>query len=206
MTAEELTVAGAVRVADVARTLNDARPLRETLDAICSRVAGLPGCDFATIRLEELPGGPMRVWGSFGMKPEYLEWIEEVDRGTVSFLADLERLVGAVVIVEPLPETSEPMIYCLTTGADPDSCSLPAISQPGTAEVEARWERLAGVSTISLDDLICPLGTCPAMTHGLQTHLDAHHLSGKYARYLAHPLDAYLRARGIVLATGEVAQ
>ena len=75
-----LTVAGAVRVADVARTLNETRPLHETLEAICSRVAGLPGCDFVTIRLEELPGGQLRVWAAYGMKPEYLEWIEEVTR------------------------------------------------------------------------------------------------------------------------------
>jgi hypothetical protein len=65
---------------------------------------------------------------------------------------------------------------------------------------------MPGISAISVDDLICPLGTCPAMVHGIQTHRDAHHLAGTYARYLAHPVDAYLRARGIVLATGEVSQ
>lgn len=80
-TGDGLTVAGAVRVADVARALDETRPLRETLDAICGRVAGLPGCDFVTIRMEEGPGGPLRVWGAYGMKPEYLEWIEEVARG-----------------------------------------------------------------------------------------------------------------------------
>lgn len=80
LTAGGLTVAGAVRVADVARTLNETRPLRETLNAICSRVAGLPGCDFVTIRMEERPAGPLREWAAYGMKPEYLEWIEEVGR------------------------------------------------------------------------------------------------------------------------------
>jgi peptidoglycan/LPS O-acetylase OafA/YrhL len=131
-------------------------------------------------------------------------WLEEVSRGTESFLADLKPLVGRVVVVEPLPETAEPMIDCLSTGADPDSCSLPAVSQPGTDVVEAVWESLPGVTTISIDDLICPLGTCPAMVNGIPTHRDSHHLAGSYARYLAHPLDAYLRARGIVLDEGEV--
>jgi SGNH domain (fused to AT3 domains) len=122
----------------------------------------------------------------------------------VSFSADLTPLVGRVVLVEPLPETAESMIYCLSTGADPDSCALPAVSLPGTAAVEAAWESLPGVTTISVDDLICPLGTCPAMVNGIPAHRDSHHLAGSYARYLAHPLDAYLRARGILLDKGEV--
>jgi SGNH domain (fused to AT3 domains) len=108
----------------------------------------------------------------------------------VSSSADLTPLVGRVVLVEPLPETAESMIYCLSTGADPDSCALPAVSLPGTAAVEAAWESLPGVTTISVDDLICPLGTCPAMVNGIPAHRDSHHLAGSYARYLAHPLDA----------------
>jgi peptidoglycan/LPS O-acetylase OafA/YrhL len=169
------------------------------------RVAAREHPDIAILVSRSIVKRPLEIDGAL-VDPGGPGWIAEVDHGTVSFLADLKPLVGSIVVVEPLPETSEPMIYCLTTGADPDSCSLPAISQPGTDELEARWEDMPGISAISVDDLICPLGTCPAMVHGIQTHRDAHHLAGKYARYLAHPLDAYLRARGVVLPTGEVSQ
>jgi hypothetical protein len=167
------------------------------------RVAARERPDIAFLVSRSIVKRPLEIDGAF-VNPGAPGWLTEVDRGTVSFLADLKPLVGSIVVVEPLPETSEPMIYCLTTGADPDSCSLPAISQPGTDELEARWESTPGISAISVDDLICPLGICPAVVHGIQTHRDAHHLAGTYARYLADPLDAYFRARGIVLATGEV--
>jgi peptidoglycan/LPS O-acetylase OafA/YrhL len=159
--------------------------------------------DIAVLISRSIVKRPLQIGGAF-VNPGGPGWLREVERGTASFLADLKPLVGHVVIIEPLPETSEPMIYCLTTGADPDSCSLPKISQSGTDELEASWEKLPEVSAISVDDLICPLGNCPAMLHGIPTHRDSHHLAGKYARYLAGPLDAYLRARGIVLQRGEV--
>jgi hypothetical protein len=146
---------------------------------------------------------PLLIDGAV-VNPDGTGWLEEVSRGTKSFLADLKPLVGQIVVVEPLPETAAPMIDCLTTGADPDSCALPAVSLPGTDVLEASWESLRGVTTISIDDLICPLGTCPAMVHGIPTHSDSNHLALPYARYLAHPLDAYLRARGVVLDKGEV--
>jgi peptidoglycan/LPS O-acetylase OafA/YrhL len=179
----------------------DCEPMRKK----ALRIAAKDHPDIAVLVSRSIVKRPLLIDGAF-VNPGAPGWLEEVDRGTVSFLADLKPLVGRVVIIEPLPETSEPMIYCLSTGADPDSCSLPKISQPGTDELEASWEKLPDVATISIDDLICPLGTCPAVTHGIQTHRDAHHLAGKYARYLAHPLDAYFRARGIVLETGEVSQ
>jgi hypothetical protein len=169
------------------------------------RVAARAHPDIAILVSRSIVKRPLQIGGA-SVDPGGPGWLAEVERGTASFLADLKPLVGSIVILEPLPETSVPMLYCLSTGADPSSCSLPAISQPGTHELEARWERMPGVSVISLDDLICPLGTCPAMVHGIPTHRDAHHLAGRYARYLAHPLDAFLRARGIVLQTGKVSR
>jgi peptidoglycan/LPS O-acetylase OafA/YrhL len=131
-------------------------------------------------------------------------WIEEVRRGTDSFLADLRPLVGRVVIIEPLPETSAPMIDCLVTGAAPTVCSAPAVSQPGTEALEAGWRQLADVKTVNLDNLICPERICSAMLNGIPTYRDTDHLTIAFSRQLAHSLDAYLRFNGIVLARGEV--
>jgi hypothetical protein len=187
----------------VEATLNGAVLDCESMRKETLRIAAKEHPEIVVLVSRSIVKRPLVIDGAV-IDPDGPGWLEEVSRGTKSFLADLTPLVGRVVLVEPLPETAESMIYCLSTGADPDGCALPAVSLPGTAAVEAEWESLPGVTTISVDDLICPLGTCPAMVNGIPTHRDSHHLAGSYARYLAHPLDAYLRARGILLDKGEV--
>jgi peptidoglycan/LPS O-acetylase OafA/YrhL len=146
---------------------------------------------------------PLEIDGEL-VDPGGSGWIEEVRRGTESCLAVLQPVVGRVVIIEPLPETSAPMIDCLVTGAVPTACSAPAVSQPGTEALEASWRRLADVKTVSLDNLICPERICSAMLNGIPTYRDTDHLTIAFSRQLAHALDAYLRFNGIVLARGEV--
>jgi peptidoglycan/LPS O-acetylase OafA/YrhL len=145
----------------------------------------------------------LRIGGEL-VEPGAPGWIEEVVDGTDSFLADLRPLVGRIVMVEPLPETSEPMINCLATGAAPIECSSPAIHQPGTRALEQAWRKLPGVATVSLDELICPEGICSAMLDGVPTYRDADHLTTAFSRQLAPTLDLYLRLYGIVLSKGEV--
>jgi peptidoglycan/LPS O-acetylase OafA/YrhL len=131
-------------------------------------------------------------------------WLTELQRGTEAFLAELRPHVGRVVIVEPLPETSEPMLHCLSTGADPAACAAPEVYLPGTPELAAYWRSLPDAAAVGLDELICPGGLCPAMVDGIPTHRDTNHLSVAYARHLAEPLDEYLQTRGVFLARGEV--
>jgi hypothetical protein len=146
---------------------------------------------------------PLQIDGEL-VDPGGPGWIEEVRRGTESFLADLQPLVGRILIIEPLPETSAPMIDCLVTGAAPTACSTPAVNQPGTEALEASWRRIADVKTLSLDNLICPERICSAMLNGIPTYRNTDHLTIAFSRQLAHSLDAYLRFNGIVLARGEV--
>ncbi|MDR0357994.1 MAG: GAF domain-containing protein [bacterium] len=58
-------------IADIARTLNDFRPLEETLDQICDRVSGLSGYDCTAIFLPGDGGEALEVRGSSGMSPAY---------------------------------------------------------------------------------------------------------------------------------------
>jgi peptidoglycan/LPS O-acetylase OafA/YrhL len=146
---------------------------------------------------------PLKIDGEL-VNPGDPGWIEEVRRGTESFLAELRRLVDRIVIIEPMPETSQPMIDCLATGAAPIDCSAPAVDQPGTRALEASWRRRPDVTSVSLDKLICPERICSAMLDGVPTYRDADHLTAPFSRSLAHSLDLYLRSYGIVLATGEV--
>jgi hypothetical protein len=57
---------------------------------------------------------------------------------------------------------------------------------------------------MSLDDLLCPEGLCPAMVDGIPTHRDTNHLSVAYARHIAESLDEYMQGRGVFLARGKV--
>jgi len=60
------------------------------------------------------------------------------------------------------------------------------------------------VKTVSLDQLICPDGTCPAVVDGIPTHRDTNHLTVGYSRHLAPKLDRYLRSLGVDLGAGAV--
>lgn len=88
--------------------------------------------------------------------------------------------------------TSKPMVSCLSTGAKPSDCDLPATSLPGTAFVEALYrrqpDRLPNVHSVSLDEIICPGGTCPALATGVVTFADDNHLTVDYASRLVPAL------------------
>ena len=146
---------------------------------------------------------PLQIEGQL-VDPGGEGWIEDVVRGSESFLADLRPLVGRIVIVEPLPETTEPMINCLATGAEPIDCSAPAVDQPGTPALESAWREVSDVATVSLDKLICPEGICSAMLDGVPTYRDSDHLTSAFSRRLAPTLDLYLRLYGINLEQGVV--
>jgi hypothetical protein len=131
-------------------------------------------------------------------------WLPEVARGTREFLAELQPLVGAIVIVEPLVETKEPMVECLAEGRDPADCDAPALSLPGAVQVESYWRSVASATSVSLDEIICPDGMCPAMVDGVVTHEDTNHITFRFARAIAPQVDELFRLRGIHLASGEV--
>jgi hypothetical protein len=61
-------------IAELARTGDDFRPLSETMDLICQRIAGLPACDWVTISLLAEDRRETTAWGDPGIKPEFMEW------------------------------------------------------------------------------------------------------------------------------------
>jgi peptidoglycan/LPS O-acetylase OafA/YrhL len=176
----------------------------ETMRQDALREAARKKPDLALLVSRSLMVRPLEVDGRL-VAPGAPGWLEEVQRGTEDFLAELRPLVGRVVIVEPLPETSEPMVYCLSTGADPASCAAPLVHLPGSDDLSSYWRSLPEVTAVSLDDLICPGGICPAMVDGIPTHRDTNHLTPKFSRLIAYPFDDYLSDRGIFLDRGRVA-
>jgi hypothetical protein len=175
----------------------------ETMRQDALRDAARTKPDIALLVSRSIAVRPLDIGGAL-VAPGGASWLEEVQRGTDDFLAELRPLVGRVVIVEPLPETSEPMIYCLSSGADPASCAAPLTHLPGSLEVSSYWRSLPDAKTVSLDDLICPAGVCPAMVDGIPTYRDTNHLTPKFSRQIAFALDEYLSDRGVFLDRGKV--
>jgi peptidoglycan/LPS O-acetylase OafA/YrhL len=159
--------------------------------------------DIAILVSRSIVMRPLKI-GDEIVDPGGQGWLEEVSRGTDSFLTDLRPFVGEILVVQPLPETTEPMLDCLSTGADPVSCSAPAIHLRGTIPLQSLWDSLSGVAAVSLDGLLCPDGICPAMVDGVPTYRDTNHVTADFSHHLATPLDEYLRSQGIVLAKGRI--
>ncbi len=61
-------------IADISRTVNDFRPLPETMELICERVAGMPACDWVTISLLDTERRETKAWGDPRIHPEFMEW------------------------------------------------------------------------------------------------------------------------------------
>ena len=183
---------------------NDGRPLGDCdqFRAAALHTATRRHPDVALLVSRSIVRRPLQV-GDELLRPGDPGWLGDVTRGTERFLADLRPLVGHVVISEPLAETRKPMIECLTTSEDPESCSAPAIDAPGTVPLEAFWRSIPGVTTVSLDELVCPHRVCPAVVDGVVTHRDTNHLTAGYARLIAPALDEVLRRQGVVLARGK---
>jgi hypothetical protein len=57
------------------------------------------------------------------------------------------------------------------------------------------------VTTIDIDDLVCPDGMCPSMSDGLLTFRDDNHLTDDYATALLPEVLKLLRQQGIDLAS-----
>ena len=62
-------------IADIARTVNDFRPLGETLNSICLRVSGLQGYDRTAVFMPRPEGDALENMGSWGLSEAYLEHV-----------------------------------------------------------------------------------------------------------------------------------
>lgn len=61
-------------IAELAVRVDDFRPLPETMEMICERVAGMPACDWLTISLLADDRRETTAWASPGIKREFMEW------------------------------------------------------------------------------------------------------------------------------------
>lgn len=131
-------------------------------------------------------------------------WADVVAAGTERALDQIAPFTDKIVIIEPMPETQTSMLDCLSTGADPESCDQQIDIKTGTQTFEKITRALAKenphVLSVSLDELICPQGTCPAEVNGIPTHRDNQHLTWDYAEAIMPDLDDLLTKAGAPLS------
>ncbi len=75
MTTTLNSVDNVLMVADIARALNDFRPLGETLERICERVTGLSGYDSTALFMPDPDRRQLVLRGSCGLSPAYVDYI-----------------------------------------------------------------------------------------------------------------------------------
>jgi hypothetical protein len=61
-------------IAELAVRVDDFRPLSETMEMICERVAGMPACDWLTISLLAEDRRETTAWADPAVKQEFMEW------------------------------------------------------------------------------------------------------------------------------------
>lgn len=62
-------------IADIARTVNDFRPLEETLIRICERVSRLSGYDITAFFMPDDRAQALVIRGSWGINPAYIQYV-----------------------------------------------------------------------------------------------------------------------------------
>jgi len=135
--------------------------------------------------------------------PRDEEWLPEMIQGATTFIDELLPYTGEIVLIEPTPETTKPMVRCVTN-PDRTDCDRRAVKRGKTKPILAFFAELQAenprIVSVSLNELICPDRRCPATVDGVLTYRDKHHLTTEYAALLIADVDRILRERGVVLA------
>ena len=139
---------------------------------------------------------PVEVNGEVA-EPGSRKWAKAVERGSRVMLERLLPQARKVVVIEPLPQTQEPMVDCLSEAAVAADCDAPVYELPGLGRAERIWEALAQeyprVAVVSLDNVVCPDRVCPAMAKGVVTFRDENHLTEDFAQKIVGSLLARAR-------------
>ena len=132
-------------------------------------------------------------------------WESAVRDGIDRSLRDLQGRVGAIALIEPVPETDTSMLDCVLGYDDPRDargrCDQRSVAKPGMQTVERLLREVdrkdPTVVSISLDEAICPAGLCPAVSDGVPTYRDHQHLTWDFAHQVLPELMRKLSASGI---------
>ena len=141
------------------------------------------------------------------IKPNEPGWLDALETGSSSFLFKMAAYSKNVVVLDPIPRTTNDMVRCLVGGGNADNCASPAPPFPGESDLTAMLQRITqrpGLTDVNLDQLLCPGGICPAMYNGIVTRRDTQHLTEDYAVAIIDQVDAEFKKQGVDLQAGTV--
>jgi hypothetical protein len=122
--------------------------------------------------------------------PGSREWVRAVSKGSSTFIRELKPHTDEIVVVNPIPRTTTPMVDCLRRGSR--NCDQDPVYPSGTPELERIYSRIGG--NVDISALICP-DVCPAMVEGTVTYRDSQHLAMDYTFLIADEVGVLLGIR-----------
>ncbi|WP_299441477.1 acyltransferase family protein [uncultured Phycicoccus sp.] len=120
---------------------------------------------------------------------------------TAALTRTWERVVAAGAVVVAVSDTPSPdrdvlpVYECVAQHeADPDACTWPARTSPGSRVLRAATEATAGATYADLDPWVCPGGLCRGQYRNVLTYRQGSHITATFAATLEAPLEAALDA------------
>ena len=133
--------------------------------------------------------------------PEHLQATETALRETVDLLTSGGAQLAFLDVLPP-----GKTVDCLKNGgADSAGCARLVTPESGEKPYNEIFEKIAAdlppVAAISLEDVVCPNGSCPLTIDNIVMRYDGGHFTGTASRHLAPILDRRLAGEGIDLST-----
>jgi hypothetical protein len=145
---------------------------------------------------QHVEGGELLLKGT----PEHLQATETALRETVDLLTSGGAQLAFLGVLPP-----GKTVDCLKTGgADSEACARPVTPESGEKPYNEIFDTIAAdldtVASISLEDVVCPDGSCPLTIDNIVMRYDGGHFTGTASRHLAPIIDARLAQEGIDLS------
>ena len=112
-------------------------------------------------------------------------WREQL----TEYLTTIGRHADEVVLLAETPFLTYDPVDCLADD-DISSCDPPTsiVVDDNYAALEQRAARAADAKLLSINDVLCPDGTCPVVVDDIVVFRDNHHITATYMEYLAEPI------------------
>ncbi|WP_238138121.1 acyltransferase family protein [Kytococcus schroeteri] len=121
---------------------------------------------------------------------------DKVSQGYETFWRPLaEKGTTVVAVADTAGPTDGPQYECVAEHLDAvGQCAFEDDGGRGTPALEQAVEQVDGAAMMSLNDFVCPEGTCPAVIGDVLPHRQGSHVSNTYVTTLGGVFDARLEA------------
>jgi peptidoglycan/LPS O-acetylase OafA/YrhL len=122
-----------------------------------------------------------------------------LERRALETFALLKGLVRQLVVIQDTPSFADDPKECLPQNPKPEECATPAARALKNRFPWAGADELssAGISTVSMNDMLCNVDHCGPIVSGELAFIDTNHLSASYVRSMSEALLARLKVAGV---------